>query len=60
MSETHVITDLPETATFTVALRSLARKTAKVAIIGAAVVGGVVLVQRFRAAEDETGGTETA
>lgn len=58
MSDTHVITDLPETARFSVPLRSLARKTAKVAIIGAAVVGSVVLVQRFRAAEDETGGAE--
>lgn len=57
MSETvNNVTSLPteEVPTLTV-IKHLARKTAKVAIIGAAVVGGYVLVQRARATSTEEG-----
>lgn len=53
MFDRHDVT-APEVPVSTL-LKHIARKTTKVAIIGAAVVGGYVLVQRAREASSESG-----
>ena len=50
----HDITDLPRPSVVAVA-KTYARKATKVALIGAAVVGTVVLVQRLREDASEEG-----